>query len=124
MQTQVATARGVLCRDLSKWLRGIDTHQPAVFEAGAAVLWDQHNNGRPTPSQYNAADAARVGVLVMRLGVTHKQVAVACGVSTSAFGKWLRGIDTHQPAVVKARGTAATQWHAQNKDRPEPAIPV
>ena len=107
---QVATASGVMSGDLTKWLCGIDTHQPAVFEAGAAAtLWHAQNKDRPIPSQYNAADAARVGALIMRLGVTHKQVAAACGVSLNTFGKRLCGIDTHQPAVVKA-GAAATRW--------------
>ena len=42
-------------------------------------------------------------------------VAVARGVPSEDLGKWLRGIGTHLPAVVKA-GAAVMRWHAQNKD--------
>ena len=35
------------------------------------------------PPPYNAADAARVRALVARLGLTQREVASACGVTTS-----------------------------------------
>ena len=90
------------------------------------ATWTQHTRTRHTatrtPTRHTEnkdSDAARVRALITRLGMTQKQVAMACGVSSGNLGKWLRGIDTHQPAMFEA-GAAAMRWHEATKDRPTP----
>ena len=122
-QAEVASACGVKAIALSCWLGGRDTHTPGVLKAGAAAMrWHQKNKDRPTPvataepPPYNAADAARVGALIARLGMTQRGVASACGANQSALSDWLGGRHTRKPSVLKA-GAAAMRWHHENKGR-------
>ena len=46
-QAKVAAAGGMQTRDLAKWLRGIDSRQPHVVEAGAGAMWGHAQNKDP-----------------------------------------------------------------------------
>ena len=56
-QKEVSTAGGAWCgywcRYLTKWLSGIDTHQPAVVEAGVAAMQWQHAQNKDQANQAN-----------------------------------------------------------------------